>query len=76
MILFLLHRNIEKSGKPLISGEKVFLVKLNSVYLKKKTNQQHVGTKLKHSIYLRDSFTFDLEKRKHQVFAAVSDGIF
>lgn len=70
----MLHRNIETSEKPLISGEKVFLVKLNSVYLKKKN--KHVGAKLKLSIYLRDIFTFDLEKRKHQVFAAIWDGIF
>lgn len=58
MILFLLHKNFKKSEKPLISGENVFLVKSNSVYLKKRTD----GGKLKHSIYLRDIFTFYLEK--------------
>lgn len=40
--------------------------------LKKKTNT--LGLKL--SIYLRDIFTFDLEKREHQVFVAIWDGIF
>lgn len=72
LIFFLLHRNVKKSAKNFdFRWESPFSEVKLSILKKKK----HDRAKLKHSIYLRHIFTFDLENSEQQLFAAIWDAI-